>query len=154
MFYCFPWQMYCASWEVQGGGGGGGLGWGVSWLICDDILYLIAEMDAMQLSKRNSPETSNFSKTNKRTPLLYEMKSKMGHNSHNNWRILPNIELDLYFMSIYLCIKYEFNIPMLSKDNERKPVFHTKWSRKRAITPTIIDGILPNIELDLYFMII
>ena len=91
--------MYCASWIKRSvcvvvvvvvvcvcvcvcvwGGGGGGLEWeawrgGVSWLFCDDILYLIAEMDAMQLSKRNSQETSNFSKTNKRKPLLYEMKS-------------------------------------------------------------------------------
>ena len=34
---------------------------------------------------------------------------KKGHNSHNKGRILPLIELDLYFMIIYLCIKYESN---------------------------------------------
>ena len=38
--------------------------------------------------------------------------SKKGHNSHNNWQILPYIELDLYFMIIYLCIKYESNTPI------------------------------------------
>ena len=64
---------------------GGGLGeGGVMTVICDNILYLITEMDAMQLSKRNSPETSNFSNTNQRKPLLYEMKSEKGHNSHIN----------------------------------------------------------------------
>ena len=33
----------------------------------------------------------------------------MGHNSNDNWWILPVIELDLYFMIIYLCMKYESN---------------------------------------------
>ena len=28
---------------------------------------------------------------------------KKGHNSHNNGLILPVLELDLYFMIIYLC---------------------------------------------------
>ena len=35
----------------------------------------------------------------------YEIK---GHNS-DNWWILPVIELDLYFMIIHLCMKYESN---------------------------------------------
>ena len=45
----------------------------------------------------------------------------MGHNSDNNWWILTIIELDLYFMIIYLCMKYESNTPMFSKDIARKP---------------------------------
>ena len=39
-----------------------------------------------------------------------------GHNSDNNWWVLSLIELDLYFMIIYLCMKYESNTPMFSKD--------------------------------------
>ena len=46
-----------------------------------------------------------------------------GHNSDNNWWILSIIELDLYFMIMYLCIKYESNTPMFSKDIARKPFF-------------------------------
>ena len=33
------------------------------------------------------------------------------------------MELDLYFMIIYLCMKYESNTPMYSKDIARKPFF-------------------------------
>ena len=46
-----------------------------------------------------------------------------GHNSDNNWWILSIIELDLYFMIMYLCMKYESNTPMFSKDIARKPFF-------------------------------
>ena len=46
-----------------------------------------------------------------------------GHNSDNNWWILSIIELDLYFMIIYLCMKYESNTPMYSKDIAWKPFF-------------------------------
>ena len=49
-----------------------------------------------------------------------------GHNSENNRWILPVIELDLYFMIIYLCMKYESNTPMSSKDIARKPFFVRK----------------------------
>ena len=44
------------------------------------------------------------------------LKVKKGHNSHNNKLILPYLELDLYFMIIYLCVKFEFNTQMFSKD--------------------------------------
>ena len=43
------------------------------------------------------------------------------HNSRNNWRILPLIQLDLYFMIIYLCIKFDSNTLIFSKDIEWKP---------------------------------
>ena len=46
-----------------------------------------------------------------------------GHNSDNNWWILSIIELDLYFMIIYLSMKYESNTLMYSKDTARKPFF-------------------------------
>ena len=46
-----------------------------------------------------------------------------GHNSDNNWCILSVIELDLYFMIIYLCMKYESNTPMSAKDIARKAFF-------------------------------
>ena len=45
------------------------------------------------------------------------------YNSDNNRWILSVIELDLYFMLIYLCMKYESNTPMYSKDIARKPLF-------------------------------
>ena len=51
------------------------------------------------------------------------MKLKKGHNSRNNWCILSLIELDLYFMIVYLCIKYESKTLIFSKDIERKPFF-------------------------------
>ena len=44
-----------------------------------------------------------------------------GHYSDNNRWILSIIELDLYFMIMYLCMKYESNTPMFSKDIARKP---------------------------------
>ena len=60
-----------------------------------------------------------------------------GHNSDNNRWILSIIELDLYFMIIYLCMKYESNSQMYSKDIARKPFF---VQRSRAITLIIIGG--------------
>ena len=48
------------------------------------------------------------------------LKVKKGHNSHNNGLILPYLELDLYFMIIYLCVKFEINILILSKDIKLK----------------------------------
>ena len=40
---------------------------------------------------------------------------KKGHNAHNNWQILPHIDFDLYFMIIYLCMKYESKTPTFFK---------------------------------------
>ena len=48
-------------------------------------------------------------------------KFKKGHNSQNNWWILPEIELDLHFMIIYPCLKFQSSIPIFSKDIARKP---------------------------------
>ena len=58
-----------------------------------------------------------------------------GHNSNINQWILSVIELDLYFMITYLCMKYESIIPMYSKDIAQKPFF---IRRSRAITLIII----------------
>ena len=52
------------------------------------------------------------------------LKEKKGHNSHNNGLILPYLELDLYFMIIYLCVKFEFNKLMFSKDIKLKLFFN------------------------------
>ena len=65
--------------------------------------------------------TSLYSKDIARKPFFHS-KIK-GHNSDNNGWILSIIELDLYFMIIYLCMKYESNTPMFSKDIARKPFF-------------------------------
>ena len=60
-------------------------------------------------------------------------KLKKGHNSQNNRRILLLIKLDLHFMIIYLCTKFQFNTPILSKDIARKPFFNyfTTWIKGR-----------------------
>ena len=50
-------------------------------------------------------------------------KVEKGHNSQNNWCILPLVEPDLHFMIIYLCIKFQSNTLIFSKDIERKPFF-------------------------------
>ena len=52
------------------------------------------------------------------------LKVKKGHNSHNNGLILPYLELDLYFMIKYLCVKFEFNTLMVSKDIKLKLFFN------------------------------
>ena len=68
------------------------------------------------------------------------MSLTKGHNSDNNRWILSVIELDLFFMTIYLCMKYESNTPMYSKDIAQKPFFI--W-RSRAITLIIIGEFYP-----------
>ena len=67
-----------------------------------------------------------------------------GHNSNNNWWILSVIKLDLYFMILYLCMKYESNTPMYSKDIARKRFF---IRRSRAITLIIIRGFYPLLNV-------
>ena len=54
----------------------------------------------------------------------YLLKVKKGRNYHNNGLILPYLELDLYFMIIYLCVKFEFNKLMFSKDIKLKLFFN------------------------------
>ena len=68
--------------------------------------------------------------------FLTELK---GHNSDNNWWILFLIELDLYFMIIYLCMKCESSTQMYSKDIAWKPFFVcTGWTDKGdAICPQL-----------------
>ena len=61
-------------------------------------------------------------------------------------RFLPLIKLDLYFMIIYLCIKYESNTIkfFFLKNIERKTVFE---GEKVAITPIIVGGFYPKSNL-------
>ena len=54
------------------------------------------------------------------------LKLKKGHNSHNNGLILSYLELDLYFMIIYLYVKFEFNTLMFSKDIKLKLFFNVE----------------------------
>ena len=54
-------------------------------------------------------------------------KVKKGHNSQNNWWILPLIELDIQFMIIDLCIKFQSNTPIFSKDIAQKPFVLCTW---------------------------
>ena len=49
---------------------------------------------------------------------------KKGHNSHNNGLILSYLELDLYFIIICLCVKFEFNTLMFLKDIKLKLFFN------------------------------
>ena len=87
------------------------------------------------------------------TIFLTEIK---GHNSDNNRWILSVIELDLYFLlyTLYLCMRYESNTHMYSKDIARKPFFvldiHTgqdvrtvrtgRTDKGNAICPIIKNG--------------
>ena len=50
--------------------------------------------------------TNVFKRYGPETNFRTEIK---GHNSDDNWWILPVMELDLYFMIIYLYMKYESN---------------------------------------------
>ena len=68
-------------------------------------------LQKMKLKKGTNQ--SFFKKISERKHLL---KVKKGHNSHNNGLILNYLELDLYFMIIYLCVKFKFNTLMFSKD--------------------------------------
>ena len=60
-----------------------------------------------------------------RTETIFQswkfFKAEKGHNSQNNWWILSSIKHGLHFMIIYLCIKFQSNTPILSKDIARKP---------------------------------
>ena len=69
------------------------------------------DKDAPAVEKRD--KSIFFKKILERKHLLKENK---GHYSHNNGLILPLLELDLYSMIIYLCVKFEFNTLMFSKD--------------------------------------
>ena len=87
----------------------------------------------------------------KRLSPRYHFFTKIkGPNSGNNEWILSIIELDLYYMIIYLCMKYESNTSMFSKDIARKPFF----TEIKANNSDNNEWILSIINLDLYFMII
>ena len=63
------------------------------------------------------------------SPVTHFCTEIKGYNSDNNRWILSIIELDLYFMIIYLCMKYESNTPMYSKDIARN---HFSYVRDRT----------------------
>ena len=91
--------------------------------------------------------TDVFKKYHPETVFHSEIK---GHYSDKNRLVLSIIELDLYFMIIYLCRKYEYNTPMYSKDIARKPFFvrtgrtyvrtYGRTDKGDAICPPITNG--------------
>ena len=87
-----------------------------------------------------------FQKISPRNHFFTEIK---GHNSDNNEWILSIIKLDLYFMIIYLFMKYESNTSMYSKDIARKPFF---IERSRARTLIIIGGFYIIVSVSLRFL--
>ena len=76
------------------------------------------------LQKMNLKKGTNQSFLKKISEGKHLLKVKKGHNSHNNGLILPYLELDLYFMIIYLYVKFEFNTLMFSKDIKLKLFFN------------------------------
>ena len=86
------------------------------------VLYFMI----IYLCIKTESNTLTFSKNIECKPF-FEV-TKKGYNSHNNWWILPLIELNIYFMIIYMCIKYETNTLIFSKDINWKPFFKVeKW---------------------------
>ena len=77
-----------------------------------------------------------------------------GHNSDNNWWILSVIELDLYFMIIYLCMKYESNKSMYSKDIAWKPFLVRTYVRTRVMlyAPIINGGGIKTRKLQMFII--
>ena len=67
-----------------------------------------------------------FKRYRPETIFHWEIK---GHNSDNNWWILSIIKLDLYFMIMYLCMKYESNTPSFQKIS---PGNHFSYVRDRT----------------------
>ena len=88
-----------------------------------------------------------FSKDIKRKPFFKYFSTLIkGRNSKNNWWILLKIELDLYFIIICLCIKYESNTLIFSKVMARKPFFKVEKGTY-IISPKIIDGFYSKLNL-------
>ena len=78
------------------------------------------------LQKMKLKKGTNQSFLKKNIGRKTSLKVKKGHNSHINGLILPYLELDLYFMIIYLCVKFEFNTLMFSKDIKLKLFFNVE----------------------------
>ena len=79
------------------------------------IIYLCIKIESNILIFSKDIQRKSFFKVENFSKL------KKGHNSQNNWWILPLIELDLHYMIIYLCIKFQSNASIFSKDIARKP---------------------------------
>ena len=74
--------------------------------------------DYIPVYENMNPIRQYFQKISPGSHFPTEIK---GHNSSNIWQNLSLIEIDLHFMIIYLCMKYESNTPMHSKDIALKP---------------------------------
>ena len=78
------------------------------------IIYLCIKIESNTLIFSKDIERKPFFKVEKFSKL------KKIHNSENNLWILPSIDLDLHFLIIYLCIKFQSNTPIFSKDIAQK----------------------------------
>ena len=85
-----------------------------------------------------------------RTETIF-LKLKKGHNSYNNWWILPLIEPDLYFYDYLHVYKIWIQYTNLFKRYPKETIFQS-W--KRAISLIIIGGFYPTLNLTYIFMII
>ena len=102
--------------------------------------YILAHLIQNVYKHYNIPIHKSIFFPKKKYQGKHLSKVKKGHNSHNNGLILPQLELDLYFMIIYLCVKYEFNT-LVFKRYQTETIFQ-HW--KRAVTPKIIGGFYPK----------
>ena len=102
------------------------------------IIYLCIKFES---------NTLIFSKDIEQKPFFNYISTLIkGRNSKNNWWILPYIELDLYFIIICLCIKYESNTLIFSKVMEQKPFSvekgHNSQNNKRFYSKSNLTYIL------------
>ena len=79
------------------------------------IIYLCMKFESKTLIFSKDIERKTF--------FNYFSTLIKGRNSKYYSWILPLIELNLYFIIICLCIKYESNTLIFSKVMERKPFF-------------------------------
>ena len=78
------------------------------------IYLLINYVHSTQMSPQQQPsQIQQIFRAKRGTTLI----------NYNSWWILPEIKLDLYFLIIYLCIKYESNLTIFSEDIEWTPLF-------------------------------
>ena len=82
------------------------------WLILHAVLLLIFE-------KNRNVSMGHGCPLYRQIRINRALSLTKGHNSNDNRWILSVIELDLYFMITYLCMKYESNTPTYSKDIAR-----------------------------------
>ena len=82
----------------------------------------------LQTSDKIKASIQNLLNGNQHLNPTIKPKSKMGHNSVKIWRMINNIEFDLYFTMIKTSADFEWNQCISSKVIERK---RNVWRRRR-----------------------